>query len=80
MVIQLRKDGLDSLSEAFICPCRWSPVLLVQPISVIVYVLRCTVAPRGSMLYVILSHLTPVGTGILADLYRLGVNAEISWR
>ena len=143
MVIQLRKDGLDSLSEAFICPCRWSPVLLVQPIwdikgnvsgfkqiqlngstqvtlvsqdhtvavlplyifeilqimyigsghikgmynscdaaqsmeliSVIVHILRCTVAPRGSMLYVILSHLTPVGTGILADLYRLGVNAE----
>ena len=28
-------------------------------ISVIVHVLRCTVAPRGCMLYVILSPLTP---------------------
>lgn len=32
MIIQLRKDGLNSLSEAFVCPCRWSPVLLVQPV------------------------------------------------
>ena len=32
VVIQLRKDGLDSLPEAFVGPCRWSPVLLVQPI------------------------------------------------
>ena len=32
VVIQLRKDGLDSLSEAFVCPCRWSPVFLVQPV------------------------------------------------
>ena len=145
VVIQLRKDGLDSLSEAFIGPCRWSPVLLVQPvwdikcnvcgfkqiqlngstqvaliskyhavavfplhifkilqvmhvgcchvegvydscdatqsmelISIIVHVLRCTIAPRGRMLYVVLPHLTPVGMCILADLYRLGVNTEDS--
>ena len=143
VVIQLRKDGLDSLTEAFVSPCRWTPVLLVQPvwdikcnvygfkqvqlygstqvsliskyhavsvfplhifkilqvmhvggshvegvydsgdtaqgvelISIIVHVLRGAVAPGGCMLYVVLSHLTPVGTGILADLYRLGVNAE----
>ena len=145
VVILLRKDGLDSLSEVFGNPCRWSPAFLVQSvldikgnvccfkqiqlgectqvalvsqnhalavlpiriceilqvmhvgsshvhvegacdssdatqgmklISVIVHVLRCTVAPRGCMLYVILSPLTPVGTCILADLYRLGVNTE----
>ena len=28
MVIQLRKDCLDSLSEAFVSPCRRSPGLL----------------------------------------------------
>lgn len=32
MTIQLRKDGLISLSEAFVCPYRRSPVLLVQPV------------------------------------------------
>lgn len=32
VVIQLRKDCLDSLPEAFICPCWRGPVLLVQPI------------------------------------------------
>ena len=45
-------------------------------ISVIVHVLRGAIAPRGCMLYVILTYLTPVGTSILADLYWLGVNAE----
>ena len=143
VVIQLRKDGLNPLSETFVGPCRWSPVLLVQPvwdvkcnicgfkqiqlygstqvaliskyhavavlplhifkilqvmhvgsghvegvydscdatqgmelISIIVHVLRGTVTPGGCMLYVILSHLTPVGACILANLYRLGVNTE----
>ena len=143
VVIQLRKDSLDSLPEAFICPCRRGPVLLVQPIwdikgnvcgfkqvqlngstqvtlvsqnhtvavlplyifevlqimyigsshikgmynscdttqsmeliSVIVHILRCTVAPRGCMLYIIFPHLAPVGTCVLTDLYWLGVNAE----
>ena len=47
-------------------------------ISIIVHVLRCTIAPGGRMLYVVLPHLTPVGTCILADLYRLGVNTEDS--
>ena len=32
MVIQLREYCLDSLSEAFVGPCGWSPVLLVQPV------------------------------------------------
>ena len=32
MIIQLRKNGLNSLSKAFVCPCRRSPVLLVQPV------------------------------------------------
>ena len=32
MVIQLRKDSFNSLPEAFISPCRRSPVLLVQPV------------------------------------------------
>ena len=32
MVIQLRKDSLNSLSEAFVGPCGRCPVLLVQPI------------------------------------------------
>lgn len=143
IVIQLRKNGLDTLPEAFICPRRWSPVLLIQPIcdvkgnvgslkqvlvygstqvalvpedctvvvlplhilkilqvmhigcdyvigknyptvtaqgmelvSVIVHVLRGIVAQGRCMLYVILSHLEPVGACVLADLYQLGVNAE----
>ena len=50
----------------------------VELISVIVHILRCTVAPGRRMLYVIFSHLTPVGTCILADLYRLGINTEDS--
>ena len=143
LVIQLRKDCLNSLSEAFVGPCRWSPVLLVQPVrdikfnvssfkqiqlygstqvtfvpkyhtvavlplhifkilqvmhigsshvervydssdtaqgmelvSIIVHVLRGTIAPGWSVLYVVLSHLAPVGTCILTDLYWLGVNTE----
>lgn len=143
MIIQLRKNGLNSLSEAFVCPCRRSPVLLVQPVwyikcdvgvfkqiqlnrgtqvafiskyhavtvlplhifkilqvmhvgrshvkgmddtcnttqsmelvAVIVHVLRCTIALGWCMLYVILPHPAPVGTCILADLYRLGVDTE----
>ena len=32
VVIELRKDGFYSLPEAFVSPCRWSPVLLVQPV------------------------------------------------
>ena len=32
VVIQLRKDCFDPLPESFISPCRWRPVLLVQPI------------------------------------------------
>ena len=32
VVVQLRKDRLDSLSKALVCPRRLSPVLLVKPI------------------------------------------------
>ena len=143
MVIQLREYCLDSLSEAFVGPCGWSPILLVQPVrdikgdagslkqiqldrstqvalvsqnrtvavfplhilkilqvvyigcghvirvydsadatqgmkfvAVIVHVLRGAVAPRRSMTNVRPSHLAPVGSCILTDLYGLGVNAE----
>ena len=45
-------------------------------VAVVVHVLRCAVAPGRCMLYVIPSHLAPAGTGILANLYRLGVDTE----
>jgi len=45
-------------------------------ITVVVYVLRGTIAPGGCMFNIGLSHLAPGGTGILADFHRLGVNAE----
>ena len=31
-VVELGENGLDPLSELFVCPCRQPPVLLVQPI------------------------------------------------
>ena len=140
--IKLREDSFDPLSEAFVGPRRWRPILLVQlvrdiksnvgslkqvqlhgstqvalvsenrtvvvlPLHIlqilqvmhigcchiigvydssdttqgmklvaVVHVLRCAVAPGRCMLYVIPSHLAPAGTGILADLYRLGVDTE----
>ena len=45
-------------------------------IPVIVHVLLCAIASGGCMLYVVLPHLTSVGTCILAYLYWLGVNTE----
>ena len=32
VVIQLRKDSLNSLSETLVGPRRWRPVFLVQPV------------------------------------------------
>ena len=48
----------------------------MELVAVIVHVLRGTVAPRGCVLYIVLSHLTPVGACILANLYGHGVNTE----
>ena len=146
LIIELRKDCLNSLSETLVGPCGRCPVLLVQPVrnvegyvgslkqvqlhrrtqiplvpkyravvvhplyileilqvmhigcchiigmnysadtaqgmklvAVIVHVLRGAVTPGWGMLYVVLTHLTPVGTGILTDLYRLRVYAEDVW-
>ena len=143
LVIELRKDRLNSLPKTLVGPGRRCPVLLVQPIrhikcnvgslkqvqlyrstqvalvskdrtvvvlplhilqilqvvhiscshvvgmydssdttqsmklvAVVVHVLRCTVAPGWCMLYIILSHLTPVGTCVLAHFDRLGIDAE----
>jgi len=45
-------------------------------VAVIVHVLRGAVTPGWRMPYVVLTHLTPVSTGILTDLYRLRVYAE----
>lgn len=45
-------------------------------VAVILHVPRGAVAPRRSMVNVRLSHLTSVGSCILTDFYRLGVNAE----
>ena len=143
LVIELRKDSLNSLPETLVRPCGRCPVLLILPVrdvegdvgslkqaqlhrrtqislvpkdrtivilplhileilqvmhigcchiigmnysadttqgmklvAVIVHVLRGAVTPGWRMLYVVLTHLTPVGTGILTDLYRLRVYAE----
>ena len=143
LVIELRKDRLDSLSETLVGPCGRCPVLLVQSVrdikgdvgrleqvqlygcaqvpfvsedcavvvfplhilqilqvvhigcrhiigmdysadtaqgmklvAVIVHVLRGAVAPGWCMLYVILTHLAPVGTGVLTNLYRFRIYAE----
>ena len=143
LVIELRKDRLNSLSKTLVGPCGRCPILLVQPVrdiegdvgclkqvqlhrrtqiplvpkyravvvlplhileilqvmhigcchiigmnysadtaqgmklvAVIVHVLRGAVTPGWRMLYVVLTHLTPVSTGILTDLYRLRVYAE----
>ena len=82
MVIQLRKDRLNSLSETLVGPCGWRPILLIQPVrdnkgnvGSLKYVLRCAIAPGWRMLYII-SHLAPVGTCVLAYLDRLGIDAE----
>lgn len=48
----------------------------VELISVIVHVLRSAVSPCGSTVNVRLSHGTAVGTGILTDFHRLGVDTE----
>ena len=86
IIIQLREYRLDSLSETFVDPCGWIPVLLVQPVRDIegdvgslkqVQLYRSTqVAPRKNMTDVRPSHLAPVGSYIPTDLHGLGVNAE----
>ena len=48
----------------------------VKLVAVIMHVLRGAVAPGWGMLHVIPTHLAPVGAGILANLYRLGIYAE----
>lgn len=45
----------------------------IKLVSVIVHVLRGTVAPGWYILNVILTHLAPGGTSIPANLYRLGL-------
>lgn len=48
----------------------------VKLIAVVVHSLRGTVAPCRDKAHIPLAHGTPFGTCILANLYRLGVNAE----
>lgn len=48
----------------------------VKFIAVVVYSLRGAVAPRWGKAHIPFAHGTPFGTYILADLHRLGVNAE----
>ena len=48
----------------------------VELISVIMHVLRSTVSPCGSTVDIRLSHGTTVGSGILTDFHRLGVDTE----
>lgn len=45
-------------------------------VAVVMHILRGTIAPGGSMVYISLAHRASFGTCVLAHLDRLGVNAE----
>ena len=48
----------------------------MELVAVVVHVLRGTIAPGWSMVYICFTHRASIGTCILADLDRLGVKAE----
>ena len=48
----------------------------MELISIVVQTLRCAISPVGGSLYIIASHGASFRPCVLADLYRLGINAE----
>lgn len=52
------------------------PTYGMELISIVVQALRCAISPVGGCLYIIASHGASFCPCVLADLYRLGINAE----
>ena len=48
----------------------------MELIPIVVYALRCAISPVGSRIDIVSSHGTAFRPCVLADLYRLGINAE----
>ncbi len=48
----------------------------MELIPITVYALRCAISPVGSRIDIVTSHGTAFRACVLADLYRLGINAE----
>ena len=74
---------LQKVKVVYVCRCHVvgmydtrSSAKRVEFVAEVVHVLRGTIVPRGSMLYVSLAHRASFGTCVLAHLDRLGVDAE----
>ena len=52
------------------------PADSMESISVVVYALRCAISPVGRCVRIVTSHGAAFCPGVLAYLYRLGINAE----
>ncbi len=48
----------------------------MELIPIVVYALRCAISPVGSRIDIVTPHGATFRPGVLADLYRLGINAE----